>query len=174
MLTNENSCKVVSLFYGKKLKLTCPCITKPLYSFQVQPISFEQVIWTRVFPFFLLKVLNYMVKIWSCEEELFHHKVHNDIKDVERLPPEFEKNLKSGSPFIYRKAGTGYNGLQRLPDAFFNSSTKDSKNKTFCSKQDFQCSTHLKKRNQSALSKFSLLTQAAQTIWAFVVLNSAL
>ena len=123
MLTNENSCKVVSLFYGKKLKLTCPCITKPLYSFQVQPISFEQVIWTRVFPFFLSKVLNYMVKIWSCEEELFHHKVHNDIKDVERLPPEFEKNLKSGSPFIYRKAGTGYNGLQRLPDAFFNSST---------------------------------------------------
>ena len=108
MLTNKNSFKVVSLFYEKK-NLNSPVHALPNLStiFKSNQSVLNKSFGREFSHFFLSKVLNYMVKIWSCEEELFHHKVHNDIKDVERLPPEFEKKLKSGSPFIYQKAGTG-------------------------------------------------------------------
>ena len=119
--------------------------TSPQFS---SPINFEQVIWTRVFPFLLSKVLNYMVKIWPCEEELFHHKVHNDIKDVEHAnccrPLEFEKNLKSGVlSFIAKlaKVRTGSKGWQAVSSTHL---LRIPKIKLSARKQDFQCSTQVR------------------------------
>ena len=118
------------------------------------PINFEQVIWKRVFPFLLSKVLNYMVKIWPCEEELFHHKSSMILKMSNKLIAVFllssRKTLsREVLSFIAKLAlvRTESKGWQAVSSTHL---LRIPKIKLSAQKQDFQCSTQVRNiTNQS-------------------------